>query len=96
MPGIVAMATDGTDTLYQGAFGVRRLGDPAPMTLDSIFWIASMTKAITTVACLQLVEQGRIGLHQPLGDLVPRLAEPMVLEGLDDADMPRLRPRGAR
>jgi methyl acetate hydrolase len=92
IPGVVAMATNGRETLYEGAFGVRRLGDPAPMTLDTVFWIASMTKAITTVACMQLVEQGRIGLQQPLGAVVPKLARPQVLDGFDADGQPRLRP----
>jgi CubicO group peptidase (beta-lactamase class C family) len=92
VPGVVAMATNGRDTLYEGAFGLRRLGEPVSMTLDSVFWIASMTKAITSVACMQLVEQGRIGLHQPLGAIVPKLAEPQVLDGFDSGGQPRLRP----
>ena len=92
VPGIVAMATDGRDTLYEGAFGVRSLGDKASMTLDSVFWIASMTKAITSVACMQLVEQGRVGLHTPLGGLIPRLADPQVIDGFDADGKPRLRP----
>jgi CubicO group peptidase (beta-lactamase class C family) len=91
-PGVVAMATDGTRTLYEGAFGHRQLGDPAAMTRDTIFWIASLTKAITSVAAMQLVEQGRIGLHQPLGAVVPKLTNPQVLEGLDRQDQPILRP----
>lgn len=92
VPGVVAMATDGRDTLYEGAFGVRRLGDPAAMTADTVFWIASMTKAVTSVACMQLVEQGRIGLQDPLGAAVPKLARPQVLEGFDADGQPRLRP----
>jgi methyl acetate hydrolase len=92
VPGLVAMATDGQATLYEGAFGVRCLGEPAPMTLDSVFWIASMTKAITSVACMQLVERGRVGLLQPLGELVPKLANPMVLAGFDPDGQPLLRP----
>lgn len=91
IPGLVAMATDGERTLFAEAFGVRQLGDATPMTLDTRFWIASMTKAITTVAALQLVEQGRIGLHQPVGEVVPKLANPQVLVGFDDAGQPRLR-----
>jgi CubicO group peptidase (beta-lactamase class C family) len=51
-----------------------------------------MTKAITSVACMQLVEQGRVGLHQPLGAIVPKLANPQVLEGFDAGGQPRLRP----
>lgn len=91
-PGLVAMATDGRDTLIQHAAGFRHLGEPAPMTLDTVVWIASMTKAITSVAALQLVEQGRVGLRQPLGDVLPRLAHPQVLDGFDAQGQPRLRP----
>ena len=92
MPGVVAMATDGSRTLYEGAFGVRQLGGDAAMTLDSIFWIASLTKAITSVAAMQMVEQGRVGLHQPLGDIVPKLARLQVLDGFGEDGQPRLRP----
>jgi methyl acetate hydrolase len=92
VPGVVAMATNGRDTVYEGAFGLRRLGDPAPMTLDSVFWIASMTKAITSVACMQLVEQGRVGLHTPLGRIMPKQADPQVIDGFGANGQPRLRP----
>ena len=92
VPGLVAMATDGTRTLCEGAVGVRQLGGDAAMTLDSIFWIASLTKAVTSVAAMQLVEQGRVGLRQPLGTLVPKLADLQVLEGFAEDGQPRLRP----
>ena len=92
VPGVVAMATNGQDTLYEGAFGLRRLGDKAAMTLDSVFWIASMTKAITSVACMQLVEQGRVGLHTPLGALMPKLSDPQVIDGFGADGQPHLRP----
>ena len=92
VPGVVAMATDGRRTLYEGAFGVRQLGDDAPMTRDSIFWIASLTKAVTSVAVMQQVEQGRIGLHDPLGPVVPKLADLQVLDGFGADGQPRLRP----
>ncbi len=91
VPGVAAMATDGTSTLYAGAFGARVLGGAA-MTLDSIGWLASLTKAVTSVAAMQLVEQGRIGLDQPLGDVLPKLANPQVLQGFDAAGQPLLRP----
>ena len=92
VPGVVAMATDGGHTLYEGAFGVRKLGEDAPMTLDSIFWIASLTKAVTSVAAMQLVEQGRVSLDEPLGAILPKLADLQVLEGFDAAGQPILRP----
>ena len=50
VPGVVAMAATGGEVIYQGAFGKRDLGRDDPMTTDSVFWIASMTKAITTAA----------------------------------------------
>ncbi len=45
IPGVVAMAADGNEVLYQGAFGKRDLSKDDAMTTDSVFWIASMTKA---------------------------------------------------
>ena len=92
VPGVVAMATDGDRTLYQGAFGSRQLGGAAAMSLDSIFWIASLTKAVTSVAAMQMVEQGRVALDQPLGGIVPKLADLQVLEGFGADGQPILRP----
>jgi CubicO group peptidase (beta-lactamase class C family) len=62
------------------------------MTLDTVFWIASMTKAVTSVAAMQLVEQGKITLDEPLGERFHELADLNVLEGFDDAGEPILRP----
>ena len=58
------------------------------MTLDTVFWIASMTKAVTSVAAMQLVEQGKLDLDEPIGELCPELAQPQVLEGFDAAGAP--------
>src|SRR6185437_3699501 len=66
--------------------------DGTGMTADSVFWIASMTKAITAVAAMQLVEQGRTALDQAAGTLVPELAVPMLLTGFDTDGKPLLRP----
>ncbi|MET0487838.1 MAG: serine hydrolase, partial [Candidatus Rokuibacteriota bacterium] len=49
VPGVVAMATTDKGVLYEGAFGPRGLDQPAAMTPDTVFRIASMTKAIATV-----------------------------------------------
>ncbi|QCI64912.1 serine hydrolase domain-containing protein [Phreatobacter stygius] len=91
LPGVVATVGSREGVLYQGAFGRRDIGKPAPMTADTVFWIASMTKAITTVAVMQLVEQGRIDLDQPVSRYAPALGEARVLEGFDEAGAPRLR-----
>ena len=89
--GVVALAANDAGIFYQGAFGKRAIGQDPDMTLDTVFWIASMTKAVTSVAGMQLVEQGRVGLDEPLQDKVPELGSIKVLEGFDDAGQPRLR-----
>jgi methyl acetate hydrolase len=61
------------------------------MTIDTIFWIASMTKAITSTAAMILVEQGKLGLDDPIRKVLPELAEPQVLEGFSPDGEPKLR-----
>ena len=92
VPGVVAAATTEHDILYEGAFGRRALDTPQPMTIDSVFWIASMTKAVTSTAAMQLVEQGKLALDQPIGGLLPQLAAPQILAGLDENGAPKFRP----
>ena len=91
VPGVVAMATSREGTLYEGAFGERSLGGGAAMSTDTVGWIASMTKAITSVAAVQLVERGQIDLDAPASSVVPALAEVQVLTGFDAAGRPQLR-----
>jgi CubicO group peptidase (beta-lactamase class C family) len=92
IPGVVAVAASGSEVIYQGAFGKRDLGKEDAMTADSVFWIASMTKAVTSAAAMQLVEQGKLSLDDPIGKLLPDLASPQVLEGFDAQGEPVLRP----
>lgn len=91
VPGVVAMATDRSSTIYEGAFGKRVLGEPAAMTLDTVGWIASMTKALTGAAAMQLVEQGKLDLDAPAAKVVPDLGKAQVLEGFDAGGQPRTR-----
>jgi CubicO group peptidase (beta-lactamase class C family) len=91
VPGVVAVAATDKGVVYEGAFGQREIGKPAPMTLDTVVWIASMTKAITATAAMQLVERGKLVLERPAGDVIPQLGAAKVLEGFDAAGMPRLR-----
>ena len=96
IPGIVAIAATDRDIIYQGAFGKRDIskGDDSAnaVALDTMFWIASMTKAVTGVAAMQLVEQGRLRLDDPIGALLPEIAARPVLDGFDADGRPRLRP----
>jgi methyl acetate hydrolase len=91
VPGVVAMAAREDGPIYEGAAGVREAGSDDPITADTMLRIASMTKMVTTVAALQLVEQGRIDLDAPVETYRPEFAELQVLEGFD-GDTPRLRP----
>jgi len=92
IPGVVAMAATGKEVTYQGAFGKRDLSKDDAMTPDTVFWIASMTKAITSAAGMQLVEQGKLSLDEPIGKVLPDLASQHVLEGFDADGAPKLRP----
>jgi len=92
VPGVVALAADDKGTIYSGAFGKRNLAQAQPMTVDSVFWIASMTKAVTTAAAMQMVEQGKLKLDQPASEILPDLASAQVLEGFDAAGKAQLRP----
>src|SRR5436853_5044399 len=91
VPGVVAMAATREGPVYQGAFGKRALPAGPAMTADTVFWIASMTKAITSTAAMQLVERGKLGLERPVRDVLPELAGAKGLEGFDDAGRPRPR-----
>src|SRR6202521_1706712 len=92
IPGVVAMAANSNEVIYQGAYGKRDLSKDDAMTTDSVFWIASMSKAITASAGMQLVEQGKLSLEAPIGTVLPDLASPQVLEGFDAKGEPKLRP----
>ena len=72
-PGVVAMAATGQSVIYQGAFGARSMGAAARMSADTVFSIASMTKLLTSVAALQLVERGKLKLDEPAAGIDPTL-----------------------
>lgn len=91
VPGVVAMATTRNSTIYSGAFGSRVLGRDGAMGLDTVVWLASMTKALVASAAMQLVEQGRLELEGPASRFVPELGHAQVLEGWTDDGEPRLR-----
>src|SRR5215510_16454272 len=92
VPGVVAVAADDKGVIYEGAFGKRNLVTGAAMTPDTIFWIASMTKAVTSIAAMQMVEQGKLSLDKPISDVVMELSAAQVLEGFDADGKPKLRP----
>jgi CubicO group peptidase (beta-lactamase class C family) len=91
-PGVVAIALNERGPIYQGVAGTKGVGRSDPMTADTIFWYASMTKALVSAGAMQLVEQGRIKLDEPASNILPELTAPEVLEGFEADGTPKLRP----
>jgi CubicO group peptidase (beta-lactamase class C family) len=91
VPGVVAAVTSPSETVYLAAFGERGLGQGVPMTPDTVFYLASMTKPITATAAMQLVEQGKLELDVPISRWEPRAKTLQVLDGWDASGKPILR-----
>ena len=92
VPGVIVGVTDREQTRYEQGFGVRALDSAQAMSTDSVVWIASMTKAVTSVAAMQLIERGLVGLDAPAAQWLPALAEVPVLAGWSADGQPQLRP----
>ncbi|WP_433291659.1 serine hydrolase domain-containing protein [Pseudonocardia sp. CA-142604] len=95
VPSLVAIAADRGGVTYEGAAGSRVPGAREPVSADTVYRMQSMTKIVTTVAALQLVEQGALDLDAPVDTYRPEFAEIQVLDGFD-GDTPRLRPPARR
>jgi methyl acetate hydrolase len=90
--GAVAMGCTSDGVVYEGSAGTANIETGAPIATDSVFWLLSMTKTFTAVACMQLIEQGKLDLEQRASDILPDLGSPRVLAGFDSDGAPRLRP----
>ena len=75
VPGVAAAAATDKGVIFEGGAGALRS--------DSVIWIASMTKAVTAAAAMQLVERGKLSLDKPAADVVPEIGTKGVLEGFD-------------
>ena len=84
VPGVTAVAATADGTIFEGAAGVLKP--------DSVIWIASMTKAITGAAAMQMVERGRFGLDTPAADVVPEIARKEVLVSIGADGAVKTRP----
>jgi len=94
VPGVAAIALDKSgEVLFKGAYGTINLDDPSAPALTSstpiIMW--SCTKIVTTVAALQLVEQGKLGLDDLVEKYVPRIKQIQVLDGFTEDGQPKYR-----
>ena len=79
IPGVVAVVVNQQGTLYSGAFGKQNTAKDVPLAADSIFRIASMTKAVTSVATMMMVEQGKLKLDDDVSMYLPAFKSMRVL-----------------
>ena len=86
IPGVVAMVADANKVLYSGAFGAQDVERAVPMSTSSIFRIASMTKPVTSVAVMMLVEAGKLSLDDPAGKYLPEFQHSEVFETFNELD----------
>ena len=86
VPGVVAMVVDRETTIYVGAFGKANVAQNQVMRPDSIFRIASMTKPVTSLAAMMLVEQGQLGLDDQVAKYLPEFSTVQVLKVWHGAD----------
>jgi len=91
VPGIAALVVDRHGVIYENAFGVRTLGEAAPMATHSVGWIASMTKALTGAAVMQAVARGLLELDAPAGRIAPEIDTIGVLDRFEADGTPRFR-----
>ncbi|MGB3455341.1 MAG: serine hydrolase domain-containing protein [Litorimonas sp.] len=82
-PGAVVRIDRGGETVFSRAYGFADLEDERPMREDSLFRIYSMTKAVTTVAALQLADRGQLDLDAPVSDYLPAFADVQVRANAD-------------
>lgn len=91
LAGAVGLIGGKDGTRFSTAAGVSNTATGEAMREDHLFQIASMTKAIASVAAMQVVEQGRLTLDGPIGEVLPELADMQVIAGFDEAGVPQLR-----
>ncbi len=86
IPGVVALVLDRNGELYEGAFGKLDAAHRVDMPGNAIFRIASMTKPITSVAAMMLMEAGKLGLADPVSNYLPRFDKPLAISRFNAAD----------
>jgi CubicO group peptidase (beta-lactamase class C family) len=74
-PGVVALILQNGQPVYSRSVGVREVGSTALIGESDMFRLASMTKAVTSVAAMILIEQGKIGLDDPVSRFLPEFAK---------------------
>jgi CubicO group peptidase (beta-lactamase class C family) len=86
VPGVVVAVVNKDGTLYHEAFGVSSTTRRTPMTRDTIFNMASMTKPVTSVAIMMLVDEGKLKLDDEVAKYLPKYKDAVVISKFNDAD----------
>jgi methyl acetate hydrolase len=86
VPGVVVAVVGKDDILYHEAFGRSRTLSNAPMAKDTIFNMASMTKPVTSVAIMMLVDEGKLKLDDDVATYLPKYKNPLVISKFNEAD----------
>lgn len=85
-PGVVGLIVDRNTVLFEGAAGKLDVSKNAPLPVDAIFNIASMTKPVTSVAVMMLLEQGKLSLDDPVSKYLPGFDHLRVITRFNEAD----------
>jgi CubicO group peptidase (beta-lactamase class C family) len=85
-PAVLAMVVNRDSTIYTGAFGTANVALKRPVTPDSLFRIASMTKPLTSLAAMMLFQQGRLGLGDPVTKYLPEFSKVRVITAWHESD----------
>ncbi|NOJ42089.1 beta-lactamase family protein [Bradyrhizobium sp. WSM 1791] len=86
LPGAVVLIQQHGKPVYLKCFGVQDVETKAPMTPDTIFALHSMTKPITSVAAMMLIDTGKLSLADPVSKFIPGFADSKVAVGSDNVD----------
>ncbi|KAJ6557362.1 beta-lactamase/transpeptidase-like protein [Mycena vulgaris] len=90
VPALFCGVSDENGELFMHQAGRKVVGDPTsdPLDENTIFWLCSLTKLITSIAALQLIEQGTIQLSTPVSQILPELAHPVIVTARDSDGKP--------
>ena len=86
VPGVVVAVVNKDGLLYNEGFGLSRTLSKRPMTPDTIFNMASMTKPVTSVAIMMLVDEGKLKLDDEVAKYLPKYKDPVVMSSFNEAD----------
>jgi len=86
VPGVAVAVVNKDGVLYHEAFGRRSTIRNTPMAKDTIFNMASMTKPVTSVAIMMLVDEGKLSLDDQVAKYLPKYKDPLVISKFNPAD----------